>query len=59
MARRFCDEKNICNPGDMVEADSVKEAEYKAIGEFMSGDDYLPGDMVIECTVDLDESEES
>lgn len=43
----------------MVEADSVKEVKYKAIGEFMSGDDYLPGDMVIECTVDLDESEES
>ena len=30
----------------MVEADSVKEAERKAVG-------------VIECTVDLDESEES
>jgi len=29
------------------------------VGEFMAGDDYLPGDMVIECTVDLDESEES
>ena len=43
----------------MVEADSVKEAERKAVGEFMAGDDYLPGDMVIECTVDLDESEES
>ncbi|MDD5911712.1 MAG: hypothetical protein PUC61_06235 [Bacteroidales bacterium] len=43
----------------MVEADSVKEAERKAVGEFMAEDDYLPGDMVIECTVDLDESEES
>ena len=43
----------------MVEADSVKEAERKAVGEFMAEVDYLPGDMVIECTVDLDESEES
>ena len=43
----------------MVEANSVKEAERKAVGEFMAGADYLPGDMVIECTVDLDESEES
>ena len=42
----------------MVEADSVKEAECKAVGEFMSGDDYLPGDMTIECTDNLDESEE-
>lgn len=41
----------------MVEADSVKEAECKAVGEFMT-DEYLPGDMTIECTVNLDESEE-